>query len=87
MEIGIEEHVGAGRHERAETRTGHRNGCRKRTWDTRVGTVDLDVPWRGQGGYFPSLLDPRRQAERAHRRWLGRPTTRTGSPRASWTSW
>lgn len=65
MELEVEEHVGAGRHERAEGRTGHRNGYRKRTWDTRAGSVELEVPRVRDGSYFPSLLEPRRRAERA----------------------
>ena len=44
MEMEVEEHVGAGRHERGPGRTGQRNGYRERNWDTRVGTVELKVP-------------------------------------------
>ncbi len=65
MEMEVEEHVGAGRHERGPGRTGQRNGYRQRNWDTRVGTVELKVPRVRDGGYFPSLLEPRRRAERA----------------------
>ena len=65
MEMEVEEHVGAGRHERAEGRSGHRNGYRERNWDTRVGTVELKVPRVRDSSYFPSLLEPRRRAERA----------------------
>src|SRR5664280_188039 len=48
-----------------EHRLTHRNGYRERRWDTRVGTIPLDVPRVRDGGYLPSLLDPRRRAERA----------------------
>jgi putative transposase len=65
MEMEVEEHVGAGRHERSAGRSGHRNGYRERSWDTRVGTVELKVPRVRDGSYFPSLLEPRRRAERA----------------------
>lgn len=65
MEMEVEEHVGAGRHERSAGRVGQRNGYRERSWDTRVGTVELKVPRVRDGGYFPSLLKPRRKAERA----------------------
>ena len=44
MEMEVQEHVGAGRHERSAGRTGQRNGYRERSWDTRVGTVELKVP-------------------------------------------
>jgi putative transposase len=65
MEMEVEEHVGASRHERSPGRTGQRNGYRERSWETRVGTVELKVPRVRDGGYFPSLLEPRRRAERA----------------------
>ncbi len=61
----VEEHVGAGRHERSPGRTGQRNGYRERSWDTRAGSVELKVPRVRDGSYFPSLLEPRRRAERA----------------------
>jgi putative transposase len=65
MEMEVEEYVGAARHERSAGRVGQRNGYRERSWDTRVGTVDLKVPRVRDGGYFPSLLEPRKRAERA----------------------
>jgi putative transposase len=58
-------HRGAGRHQRVPERTGYRNGYRQRSWDTRVGTVELSVPRVRDSSYFPSLLEPRRRAERA----------------------
>jgi transposase-like protein len=65
MELEVTRHVGAERHERTPERTGQRNGYREREWDTRVGTVELRVPRVRDGSYFPSLLDPRKRAERA----------------------
>jgi putative transposase len=65
MEMEVEEYVGAARHERSAGRVGQRNGYRQRFWDTRVGTVELKVPRVRDGGYFPSLLEPRKRAERA----------------------
>jgi transposase-like protein len=65
MEIEVQEHVGAARHQRSAGRTGQRNGYRERAWDTRVGTVELKVPRVRDSSYFPSLLEPRRKAERA----------------------
>jgi len=65
MEMEVQEHVGAARHERSAGRTGQRNGYRERSWDTRVGTVELKVPRVRDSSYFPSLLEPRRRAERA----------------------
>jgi putative transposase len=65
MELEVEEHLGAGRYERIAERAGYRNGYREREWDTRVGTIDLKVPRVRDGSSFPSLLDPRKRAERA----------------------
>ncbi len=65
MEMEVQEHVGAARHERSAGRVGQRNGYRERNWDTRVGTVELKVPRVRDSSYFPSLLEPRRRAERA----------------------
>ena len=65
MESEVTHHLGAERYERTETRTGERNGTRERRWDTRVGSITLHVPRVRDGSYFPSLLEPRRRAERA----------------------
>lgn len=65
MEVEVAQHVGAGRYERTAARTGERNGTRERRWDTRVGSLTLRVPRVRDGSYFPSLLEPRRRAERA----------------------
>lgn len=48
-----------------EHRRTRRNGYRERRWDTRVGSVELAIPRVRDGSYFPSLLEPRRRAERA----------------------
>src|SRR5712691_5008504 len=65
MEMELAEHVAAERHERTPERNGYRNGYRERPWDTRVGTIELQVPRVRDGSFFPSLLEPRRRAERA----------------------
>ena len=47
-------------------RINRRNGHRERRWDTRVGTIELDIPKLRKGSYFPDwLLQPRRRSERA----------------------
>jgi putative transposase len=57
---------GAAWGERSEERVNRRNGYRARTFDTRAGTVELDIPKLRTGSYFPDwLLEPRRRAERA----------------------
>ncbi|WP_067929719.1 IS256 family transposase [Alicyclobacillus shizuokensis] len=57
--------IGAERYERSEERTTQRNGYRSRPWDTRLGTVELDIPKLRKGSFFPSLLEPRRRSEQA----------------------
>lgn len=57
---------GADYRKRSDERVNQRNGYRKRTWDTRVGTIELAIPKLRQGSYYPGwLLEPRRRAERA----------------------
>jgi putative transposase len=47
-------------------RTNRRNGYRHRDFDTRAGTLDLEIPKLRQGSYFPDwLLERRKRAERA----------------------
>ena len=65
LELEVSQHVGAERHERTAARTGRRNGYRERRWDTRVGTIELAVPRVRDSSFFPSMLEPRRRAERA----------------------
>jgi len=66
MEAEVTELTGVAKGERnPEARLTHRNGYRERRWDTRVGTIALEVRRVRDGSYMPSLLDPRRRAERA----------------------
>ena len=66
MEAEVTELTGVPHGERdPERRLTHRNGYRERRWDTRVGTVDLSIPRVRDGSYLPSLIEPRRRAERA----------------------
>src|SRR5437868_400904 len=65
MELEVAQHLGAERYQRSPDRQGERNGYRDRTWDTRVGTLELRVPRVRDGSFFPGLLEPRKRAERA----------------------
>jgi putative transposase len=65
MESEVAGLIGADRYERTNDRQTYRNGYRLRTWDTRVGTIELAIPKVRPGTYFPSLLQPRRRAEHA----------------------
>jgi transposase-like protein len=65
MELEVTQQIGAARHERTPARQTQRNGYRERSWATRAGDIPLRIPKLRQGSYFPSLLEPRRQAEQA----------------------
>ena len=65
MEAEVTAQIGAERYERNTERTNQRNGYRHREWHTRVGTLDLSIPKLRKGSYFPSLLEPRKRAEKA----------------------
>ena len=57
---------GAGYGEISPDRVNRRNGYRGRDWDTRVGTIELQIPKLREGTYFPEwLLERRRRAEQA----------------------
>jgi transposase-like protein len=47
---------GAAYGERSEERTNRRNGYRSRTFDTRAGTIEVDIPKLRRGSYFPDWL-------------------------------
>lgn len=57
--------IGAGPHERTETRSNQRNGTRQRLLSTPAGDVELRIPKLRVGSFFPSLLEPRRRVDRA----------------------
>ena len=65
METEVSTQIGAAPYERSSERVAYRNGYRTRRWDTRVGTIELRIPKVTAGAYFPSLLEPRRRAEKA----------------------
>jgi putative transposase len=66
MEAEISAEVGAELGEVApEARVTHRNGYRPRPWETRVGEIELLIPRKREGSYFPSFLEPRRRSEQA----------------------
>jgi putative transposase len=66
MEGEVSELVGAEFGERRpDDRMTHRNGYRPREWQTRAGTVELQIPKLRRGSYFPSFLEPRRRSEQA----------------------
>jgi transposase-like protein len=65
MDIEVAAVCGAGHGERSPDRENRRNGYRPRQWDTRAGTIGLNIPKLRKGSYFPTFLEPRRTAEKA----------------------
>ena len=65
MEAEVTQQIGAEPHERSAERSTHRNGYRDRRWDTRLGTLQLQVPKVREGGYVPSFLENRKRSEQA----------------------
>jgi len=65
MEMKVEATTGAPKGVRSPLRSAQRNGYRSRGWETRAGRVELAIPKLLKGRYFPSLLEPRRTAEKA----------------------
>ena len=65
MDLDVEGKTGAAHGERSPERITHRNGYRERAWETRAGTVELEIPKLRKGSYFPGFLEPRRAAEKA----------------------
>jgi len=65
LELEAAKQIGAGHYERTPERKTYRNGHRERVWETRVGEIPLRIPKVRDGSYFPSLLEPRRRAEKA----------------------
>jgi transposase-like protein len=57
--------IGAGRYERTDERTTHRNGSRTRLLSTKAGDVELHIPKFREGSFLPILLEPRRRIDRA----------------------
>ena len=65
IDAELTEAIGAGPHERTETRTNQRNGGRSRLLSTPAGDAELRIPKVREGAFFPSLIEPRRRVDRA----------------------
>ena len=65
MDAEVTAQIGAGHGEVSADRVTHRNGYRSRGWETRVGEIELQIPKKRSGSYFPSFLEPRRRCEQA----------------------
>ena len=65
MEAEVNSKLGAGKKERADSRSGYRSGYRVRKWNTRMGTMYLLIPKLRNGGYIPFFLTARKRSEAA----------------------
>jgi putative transposase len=61
--------IGAGPHERTETRTAQRNGSRPRTLSTTAGDLELRIPKLRAGLFLPSLWNAASGSIRRCSRW------------------
>jgi putative transposase len=65
IEAELSSVIGAGLHERTESRTGQRNGHRPKTVTTTAGDLQLQIPKLRAGSFFPSLLERRRWVDQS----------------------
>ena len=65
MEAERDVHVGAERFKRSGMRRTQRNGYKRRTLVTRVGTLELRVPQTRDGRFYPSVLERYQRSEGA----------------------
>jgi putative transposase len=66
MRTEVVDHVGVEPHERSGDRQGYRNGYKPRTMNTRVGSLDLQIPQvRACEPYHPSMFAKWQRSERA----------------------
>jgi putative transposase len=65
MERDVTATVGAGRYQRNDDRVDVRNGSRPRRFDTRLGTLDLEIPRMRETNYTPAFIDRRERSEKA----------------------
>jgi len=65
MNYEVTAQTGASYYAREEDRKNYRNGYRERAFDTRLGTLNLEIPKLREGSYFPSFLESRKRSEKA----------------------
>src|SRR5690606_11196488 len=65
IEAEATDKLGAGRYERTDTRTTHRNGHRTKTVATTSGDVEVKIPKLRSGSFFPSLRARRRRIHKS----------------------
>lgn len=57
--------LGSAPYERTEERTGYRNGSYQRSFKTRAGTIELEIPRDRSGNFSPSLFEKYERTEQA----------------------
>jgi putative transposase len=65
LEAEMTEHIGAAPYQRTENRAGQRNGYKRRTLRTRVGTLNLLVPQDREGTFSTRLFSRYQRNEKA----------------------
>ena len=65
LEAEMTAHLGAGKYERGDGRTGYRNGHKPRMLTTRVGTLELRVPQDRDGTFSTELFARYQRSEQA----------------------
>ena len=65
MEQQVSQACGAKYGEHCSERLNSRNGYRGRPLETRLGTIQLQIPKLRKGSYLPSFIEPRRRWEKA----------------------
>lgn len=65
LEGEIETFLNAGPYERTGERKGYRNGYKPRTFKTRVGTLDLQIPKDREGNFQTSVFEKYQRSEKA----------------------
>ena len=65
MESEVSKKLNSDKGVHANERTGYRSGYRNRRFDTRLGTIDLEVPKVRNGGYVPFFMKERQRCEQA----------------------
>lgn len=65
MELEINQRTGSDKGEHNPERTGYRSGYRSRRFDTRLGTMELEVPKLRSGGYVPFFVNQWQRSEQA----------------------
>ena len=78
--------IGAGRYERSDGRTVHRNGHRPKTVSTTAGDIEVQIPKLRAGSFFPRCWNPAGVSTRRCTRSSWRPTC-TGCPPAASMTW